>query len=107
MNSPVIIQFSNGGAQFIAGKGMPNDKMEANIAGASNSQSQSVVTGTTTASVSVSDKHYTFVFGPRVQFGHGREIGRGRRGGGRACPHAGDQCASRTGMSASASTVGA
>lgn len=34
VNSPVIIQFSNGGAQFIAGKGMPNDKMEANIAGA-------------------------------------------------------------------------
>ena len=34
VNSPVIIQFSNGGAQFIAGKGMPNDNMEANIAGA-------------------------------------------------------------------------
>jgi fructose-bisphosphate aldolase, class II len=33
-NSPVIIQFSNGGAQFIAGKGMPNDKMQANISGA-------------------------------------------------------------------------
>lgn len=33
VNSPVIIQFSNGGAQFIAGKGMPNDHMEANIAG--------------------------------------------------------------------------
>jgi hypothetical protein len=46
--------------------------LEANIAGASNSQSQSVVSGLTTASVSVSDKHYTFVFGPRVQFGHGR-----------------------------------
>ena len=27
VNSPVIIQFSNGGAQFIAGKGMPNDKI--------------------------------------------------------------------------------
>ena len=26
VNSPVIIQFSNSGAQFIAGKGMPNDK---------------------------------------------------------------------------------
>jgi fructose-bisphosphate aldolase class II len=25
VNSPVIIQFSNGGAQFMAGKGMPND----------------------------------------------------------------------------------
>ena len=34
VNSPIIIQFSNGGAQFIAGKGMPNDAMEANIAGA-------------------------------------------------------------------------
>ena len=33
VNSPVIIQFSNGGAQFIAGKGMPNDKMQANITG--------------------------------------------------------------------------
>ena len=34
VNSPVIIQFSNGGAQFMAGKGMPNDKMQANISGA-------------------------------------------------------------------------
>ncbi|HET9430005.1 MAG TPA: class II fructose-bisphosphate aldolase, partial [Chitinophagaceae bacterium] len=34
VNSPVIIQFSNGGAQFIAGKGMPNDKMQGNISGA-------------------------------------------------------------------------
>ena len=34
VNSPVIIQFSNGGAQFIAGKGMPNDNYQANIAGA-------------------------------------------------------------------------
>src|SRR3954452_10078594 len=34
VNSPVIIQFSNGGAQFMAGKGMPNDKLQANIAGA-------------------------------------------------------------------------
>jgi fructose-bisphosphate aldolase, class II len=33
VNSPVIIQFSNGGAQFIAGKGMANDKLQANIAG--------------------------------------------------------------------------
>src|SRR6195952_2596745 len=33
VNSPVIIQFSNGGAQFIAGKGMPNDKLQANIFG--------------------------------------------------------------------------
>ena len=33
VNSPVIVQFSNGGAQFIAGKGMPNDKMQANISG--------------------------------------------------------------------------
>ncbi|RXK86460.1 class II fructose-bisphosphate aldolase [Filimonas effusa] len=34
VGSPVIIQFSNGGAQFIAGKGMPNDNLQANIAGA-------------------------------------------------------------------------
>jgi fructose-bisphosphate aldolase class II len=34
VNSPVIIQFSNGGAQFFAGKGMPNDKLQANIIGA-------------------------------------------------------------------------
>jgi fructose-bisphosphate aldolase, class II len=34
VNSPVIIQFSNGGAQFIAGKGMPNDRLQANISGA-------------------------------------------------------------------------
>jgi fructose-bisphosphate aldolase class II len=34
VNSPVIVQFSNGGAQYIAGKGMPNDKLQANIQGA-------------------------------------------------------------------------
>jgi fructose-bisphosphate aldolase class II len=34
VNSPVIVQFSNGGAQFIAGKGMPNDGLQANIGGA-------------------------------------------------------------------------
>ncbi len=34
VNSPIIIQFSNGGAQFIAGQGMPNDNMQANIQGA-------------------------------------------------------------------------
>ena len=34
VNSPVIVQFSNGGAQFFAGKGMPNDKLQANISGA-------------------------------------------------------------------------
>jgi len=34
VNSPIIIQFSNGGAQFIAGKGMPNDHLQANIQGA-------------------------------------------------------------------------
>lgn len=34
VNSPVIIQFSNSGAQFIAGKGMPNDNLQANVAGA-------------------------------------------------------------------------
>lgn len=33
VNSPVIIQFSNGGAQFIAGKGMPNGNLEGNISG--------------------------------------------------------------------------
>src|SRR6476620_6210056 len=33
VNSPIIIQFSNGGAQFIAGKGMPNDKLQGNICG--------------------------------------------------------------------------
>ncbi len=34
VNSPVMVQFSNGGAQFMAGKGMPNNNMEANIYGA-------------------------------------------------------------------------
>lgn len=34
VNSPVIVQFSNGGAQFYAGKGLPNGKQEASIAGA-------------------------------------------------------------------------
>ena len=34
VNSPVIVQFSNGGAQFIAGKGMPNDQLQGNIRGA-------------------------------------------------------------------------
>jgi fructose-bisphosphate aldolase class II len=33
VNSPVIIQFSNGGAQFFAGKGLPNDKQQASILG--------------------------------------------------------------------------
>ncbi len=33
VNSPVIIQFSNGGAQFYAGKGASNDKQKAAIAG--------------------------------------------------------------------------
>ncbi|MBX9852809.1 MAG: class II fructose-bisphosphate aldolase, partial [Cytophagaceae bacterium] len=33
-NSPVIIQLSNGGAQFYAGKSLPNDKQQASIAGA-------------------------------------------------------------------------
>ena len=33
VNSPIIIQFSNGGAQFIAGKGMPNDNLQGNISG--------------------------------------------------------------------------
>jgi fructose-bisphosphate aldolase, class II len=34
VNSPVIIQFSNGGGQFYAGKSLPNDKQQASIAGA-------------------------------------------------------------------------
>ncbi len=34
LNSPVIIQFSNGGAHFNAGKGLSNDKQQAAIAGA-------------------------------------------------------------------------
>lgn len=33
LNSPVIIQFSNGGAQFYAGKGLNNDGQRATIAG--------------------------------------------------------------------------
>ncbi|HZZ75774.1 MAG TPA: class II fructose-bisphosphate aldolase, partial [Puia sp.] len=33
VNSPIIIQFSNGGAQFVAGKGMPNNNLQANIYG--------------------------------------------------------------------------
>lgn len=34
VNSPVIVQFSAGGAQFFAGKHLPNDKYQAAIAGA-------------------------------------------------------------------------
>tara|TARA_B110000285_G_C15140597_1_gene630524 strand:+ start:5286 stop:6359 length:1074 start_codon:yes stop_codon:yes gene_type:complete len=34
MNAPVIIQFSNGGAEFFAGKGVINDNFKASIAGA-------------------------------------------------------------------------
>ncbi|MFD1188019.1 class II fructose-bisphosphate aldolase [Pontibacter rugosus] len=34
VNSPVIIQFSHGGAQFFAGKGLANDNQKAAIAGA-------------------------------------------------------------------------
>ena len=34
LNSPVIIQFSNGGAQFNAGKGLSNLNQKAAIAGA-------------------------------------------------------------------------
>jgi fructose-bisphosphate aldolase class II len=33
VNSPVIIQFSNGGAQFFAGKGLSNDQQQAAIMG--------------------------------------------------------------------------
>ena len=34
INSPVIIQFSNSGAAFVAGKGLSNDNQKASIAGA-------------------------------------------------------------------------
>ncbi len=34
VNSPVIIQFSNGGASFFAGKGISNENQQASIAGA-------------------------------------------------------------------------
>ena len=34
LNSPVIIQFSNGGAQFNAGKALSNENQQAAIAGA-------------------------------------------------------------------------
>src|SRR5690625_6223658 len=34
LNSPVIIQFSNGGAAFNAGKGLSNENQRASIAGA-------------------------------------------------------------------------
>ncbi|KAI9004400.1 fructose-bisphosphate aldolase, class II [Hyaloraphidium curvatum] len=34
LNSPVMIQFSNGGAQFMAGKGLDNSKQQASILGA-------------------------------------------------------------------------
>ena len=34
LNAPVIIQFSNGGAQFNAGKGLSNEGQKAAIAGA-------------------------------------------------------------------------
>ncbi len=34
LNAPVIIQFSNGGAQFNAGKGLSNENQKAAIAGA-------------------------------------------------------------------------
>lgn len=34
LNAPAIIQFSNGGAQFNAGKSLPNDKQQASIVGA-------------------------------------------------------------------------
>lgn len=34
VKSPVIVQFSNGGGQFFAGKGLPNDAYQSSIAGA-------------------------------------------------------------------------
>ena len=46
--------------------------IEGNIAGLSHSESASLTSGTTTVTGSASEKHYTFVFGPRVSFGQGR-----------------------------------
>lgn len=34
VNAPMIIQFSNGGAQFMAGKGLSNDNQRASVLGA-------------------------------------------------------------------------
>src|SRR5699024_12249943 len=34
VNSPVMVQLSNGGASFYAGKSLPNDKQQASIIGA-------------------------------------------------------------------------
>ena len=34
VKSPVMLQVSNGGAQFFAGKSIPNDKQQASVAGA-------------------------------------------------------------------------
>jgi len=34
IKAPIIIQVSQGGAAFFAGKGLPNDKQQASIAGA-------------------------------------------------------------------------
>ncbi|HQU57651.1 MAG TPA: class II fructose-bisphosphate aldolase, partial [Saprospiraceae bacterium] len=33
VNSPVIVQYSNGGAHFFAGKGLSNDKQQAAVIG--------------------------------------------------------------------------
>ena len=46
--------------------------VEGNVAGLSSSNSASFTSGGTTFGGSASDKHYTFVFGPRFTFGHGR-----------------------------------
>jgi len=42
LNAPVIIQFSNGGAQFNAGKGLSNENEKAGIAGAVAGQNISI-----------------------------------------------------------------
>ena len=34
MNAPMVIQFSNGGAAFYAGKSLSNDRQRASVAGA-------------------------------------------------------------------------
>ena len=46
--------------------------IEGNVAGLSHTDSISASSGGVLASVSASEKHYTFVFGPRMSFGTGR-----------------------------------
>ena len=46
--------------------------IEGNVAGLTHSESALVSDGFNTVSGSVSEKHYTFVFGPRIALGHSR-----------------------------------